>query len=380
MENSSLDVIESFTGEPLDDAIATQLSTGPEQHIIDLVLRLDKFWDAWLTAQAAPDHSPEMFYFLAGSQYETQILPVSYYKRSALYFPTIAMPDPVEVAIAVPMFAWAATDMVDATALREGFAQGVRMLVEIAPLIRAGAVEMVPSTHASLSRRAQAIARETSRIAVEDEKDIQSASYFELQQYACATGVCTACAYWPLASSRRLWERLDAGADDLAKRTRGDVTVEKAVAQFDLPSTALVPLNQLLLVRADEQSFSDFREAIGVAFVEAARVATQDGAEYAVKYVREQLELRRAQCETAARRINALDGLLLPTGAILTAAGLSWALGFSPIKGAPELTKLATDALAPGAAWLAARLFQELSPKVKQACAAAAVYGALVEK
>jgi hypothetical protein len=50
MANSSLEVIERFTGEPLDEEMINRLAAEPEERIVPLVFRLQECWIEWLEA------------------------------------------------------------------------------------------------------------------------------------------------------------------------------------------------------------------------------------------------------------------------------------------------------------------------------------------
>jgi hypothetical protein len=72
------------------------------------------------------------------------------------------------------------------------------------------------------------------------------------------------------------------------------------------------------------------------------------------------LEVHRDRCIAAVRRTPVLDGVILPTGALLGAACVSYSLGVLPV-GVHDWTKLVIELAVPGAGWLAVRLAQTMS-------------------
>ncbi|NKK29633.1 hypothetical protein [Rhizobium leguminosarum] len=201
----------------------------------------------------------------------------------------------------------------------------------------------------------------------------------ERTEFALASSLCAQTLHWPLAGSQQLWSRLQSAPALVEGKKPKQDGFAQAVAEFEVPSASNVGMKDLLSLRANEASFADFREAYGLAVFEAAELARRGGGgDAAVTLLRDRLEGHRDRCVAAVRRISALDGLLMPTGAMLGAAYVNYSLGVLPSTPA-DFIKLGVELAAPGALWLAVRLSQALMAGVSNDHAVA-VYGALIER
>ena len=286
----------------------------------------------------------------------------------------------LEGVVGAEMTAWSLFNAVMPDRLQNLMVSGLRRLLPIVPLVRAGALELVPATDAAMSDLVQEIARQEVAAAPAEEQDPKNPAFLDMTEYAMSTGLCTSLFYWPIAGSAGIWNRLNGAAGKFAAHFKSkDIAFQRAVAQFDVPSVARVPLSDLLRVRADNQSFADLRRGIGVALVDAQQAAEKDGAYFAAQLFRDRLETLRTRCEQSVRKTSVLDGSLLPTGAVLATAFFSFCLGVNPVSGPNGNVELISAAAAPSVAWLVTRLRQQFNKRSGLFEAASAIYGAMLD-
>lgn len=381
MTDTSVSIIDDFFGEPVTRAHVERLSDWPEDQLIDLARRLNDGWNAWFAGRFDQGLSPDTHYFLGETRSEIEPLPLPKYMQLALYFPSIAAPDPVEATVGTHLQLAQITGSILPDQLRSDLAQGLERLMQIAPLVRAGALSLVPSLQAGVSHGVQSLAqRELGATALATGRSRQELSEAQDAAFACATGICSMAAYWPVASTAELWRRLREGGMRIAREASAhNLPVEEAVTELEVPSVTKVPIDDLLRLRANEAAFSDFREAFGVAIREARDQGHTHGPHFAYQVFRDRLMPHQARCTAVATRTNAFDGVMLPGGAALAAGGLAWMLGATddPTQGFEHLSQLLINTVAPGAAWIAMsaglRAAQPINP-------ALAVYSALLDK
>jgi len=375
---SSLNVFEQFMGEPLAADTLKRLLEAPDDHIACFGHALSEGWDGWLTDRFGSDQPPNDPLFLQSEFHHgvTSIITEATCKRLALYFDRIVVADPVEVAVATRMMAWSMTDLIDLEAYRQELRVGFSSLLNIAPLLRSGAITIAPLAQGGLRPEVQDYARRElagiNSLATAWTPD-------EAEEFALGSALCVRTLHWPVAGSERLWHRLRSTPKILQGCEPKSDALAQAVAEFQVPSVSNVPMDDLLALRSGEASFTEFREAYGTAMLEAAGLARREGNAAAQALLRDRLQIHSDRCVATARRISALDGLIMPTGALLGAACVSYSLGALPTS-MSELTKLGTDLVAPGALWLVVRLLQALRSAGSGSDAAAAVYGALLER
>lgn len=373
MSQTSLDVVEKFFGEPLNEEHTKALAGAPEEQVIELFGRLNDAWVAWFEERFDKGLTPDQHYFVGEARSEAEPLPLEKYKQLALYFPVIATPDPLEAPIGSHLVTAQIIGQVIPESLRDDMLIGLTRLVEIAPLVRAHAVALVPTVQVGLSEGVQGIARR------EIEVNGSDASNQATKALALATGVCSMAAYWPVASTEWLWKQLQTGGEYLARELgRCNLPVAQAVAEFDVPSVKRLQMRDLLSLRANEAAFADFREAFGVAIRESLDQSRVHGRSFGEQLFRDRLKPHQERCNATARGASAFDGMLMPAGAAFAVGGLSWlfSTGDNPLASIDNLEKALINVVAPGTAWLAMGQVQRL---VSKRHPGRAVYSALVD-
>lgn len=380
-KTTSIDVVEKFFGGPLDEELFSLVAQAPDDQFVELVDLLSESWNRWLDLRIKADAMPDGHYFIGETHSGLEPLPLEKYKQLVMYFPSIAAPDPLEAPLATHVLMAQVFPQVLSQALRQDFLKGLRRLMEVTPLVRTGAIELVPALQARLSDGVQEKARNTvAALGTRAAQPSVDESVESLDDFVWATGLCTLAGYWPVAASDALWARLRQDGQWLATElTRMHSPVEEAVAVFDLPSVSRVPTEDLLRLRANEAAFADFRDAFGVAMREAADQGRVHGDHFAVQLLRDRLMPHQARCEGVAKGTSAFDGLMLPAGAALSAGGLAWALatGDDPMLGFENVKKLLIGMAAPGIAWLSMR---EAQRRFSKRDPALSIYSALIDK
>lgn len=371
---SSLDVIEEFFGQELSQAHLSVLKEAPEEQIGELFDRLNNGWVDWFDHRFDKGLAPDKHYFLGENISSVEPLPMTRYKQLALYFPSIATRDPLEAKLNIHVQVAQAIGQIWPGQLRGDLISGLEALMEIAPLIRAGAIDIVPAGQAGMSEGVQDVARrevKSERTSGDDENDFAGAFGF-------ATGLCRMLAYWPVASTEPFWKRLDLGGKQFATElAHCNIPITQAVASFNVPSVSRIELSDLLRLRANDEAFSDFRETFGVAIREAMDQGVKHGQKYAEEALRDRLKPHEARCND--RPTSMFDGMLLPGAAALMVGGLSWILatGDKPMSGLDNVKNLLVNASAPGIAWLILTLLQQ---RRTAADPRGAIYSALIDR
>ena len=374
MSPSSLDVVERFFGEPLSEEHIGALKDTPDEQIIDLFGRFNDAWIGWFDDRFDKGLTPDQHYFVGEARSEVEPLPLEKYKQLALYFPVIATPDPMEARLGSHVLTAQMTQQVLTASVRDDMLIGLTRLAQIAPLVRAQAVSLVPTVQVLLSEGVQGVARREIHASGSESADPTTESF------ALATGVCSMAAYWPVASTGPLWRRLQAGGTHLAEQLgKCNLPIAQAVAEFDVPSVSRLQMRDLLKLRANEASFADFREAFGVAMRESLDQSRVHGPDFGKQFFRDRLRPHQERCNATAEGTSAFDGMLLPAGAAFAVGGLSWLLATvdNPFASFDNLEKALINVVAPGAAWLAMGQLQRLIAKRRPGNA---VYSALVDR
>lgn len=371
---SSLDVVEEFFGQELSHAHLSALKEAPEEQIGELFERLHNGWVDWFGNRFDKGLTPDKHYFLGENISSVEPLPMSKYKQLALYFPSIATRDPLEAKLNTHVQVARAIGQIWPGQLRGDLISGVEALMEIAPLVRAGAIDIVPASQAGMTAGVQDVARrevQSERTSGDDEDDFAGV-------FGLATGLCKMMAYWPVASTETLWKRLDLGGKQFVRElARCNIPITQAVATFNVPSVSRIELSDLLRLRANDEAFSDFRETFGVAIREAMDQGLKHGQKYAEDALRDRLKPHEARCND--RPTSAFDGMLLPGAAALMVGGLSWILatGDNPMSSWDNVEKLLLNTSSPGIAWLILRVLQQ---RHTAADPRRAIYSALIDR
>jgi hypothetical protein len=380
-----LQIIENFCGEPLDAELAQRLGSAPSDQLIALVEKLSPYWYDWYDDALADDSDGDNFHFMASDHWnaDSRIMPAAEYKKLALYYPKIGIPDPLAWTLKSQIDAAALIGAVDTGNLQRNVIEGLAVLAEIAPLVRMGALKLIPHLFASLHPKLQDVAR--TELEREDPADRipGTARSFIASEYAVLSAMAGTLGVNPVAGSPRMWNELRKGVDALAKRSDPvSMEVQHAFVNFDVPGVAALPMHDLVALRRDSEAFGEFRLKLASAVTSADQLA-HEKQELFELHLHDHLESARARCEHEARTSTALDAFVLPTAAGLTVGAVTIAAKYSLLSKIPEDPSDALIALAsvgaPGAAWLLASLARCLLPSRKHAANLARVYGAITE-
>jgi hypothetical protein len=376
---NSLEVFETFMGEPLGDESLRSLVNAPDEQIAYFGHQLSHAWDTWLSSRFQRDVVPESTPLFLQRNFHhgaTSLISAAACKRLALYFDRISIPDPLEASVGARMMLWSTINELDVDAYKKELETGYSALITILPLLRTGALSLAPMGLGGLRPEVQeGSRRELAHIMFRASGSIDRDEAVEL---ALATTLCERTIHWPVAGSTTLWAHLQSAARTIAGSKPNLGVIHQAVAEFEVPSASKVAMDDLIRLRANEQSFAEFRDAYGAAMREAAEAARRDGEEVAKVVLRDRLLPHRDRCLDAVKKTSSLEGMILPTGALLGAACVNYALGVLP-SGTQDLQKLAVELAAPGAVWLAALLGQSWASLASGGDSVTAVYGALLE-
>lgn len=372
MYPSSLDVVRKFFGEDLNASHIDAVRGMPDEQVIELFARLNDHWVEWFANRFDKNIEPDRHYYVGEHVSAVDLLPLNTYKQLALYFPRIAVRDPLEAGLSTHCTTAQLFGQVLPAPLRADLLEGLTLLEQIAPLVRAGALDLVPTAQTNMTEGVQNLARQ--------ELDAAAAWGDKLsEEFAVVNGVCSMCGYWPVASTEMLWQRMDTGWRRLARElTSCHLPVVRAVATFNVPSVSRLAVADLIKLRADDAAFAAFREDFGVAMREALGPAAAGDEAFATEILNSRLRDKQDRCNQAAKRTSAFDGLILPACAALAVGGLTWAVGgVNPFSSLAQLQALLINAGAPGAAWYLADQWQRHGrtpdPRI-------AVYSALIDR
>lgn len=371
---SSLDVVQNFFGQELCEAHLSALKGAPDEQIDDLFVRLNDAWVEWFERRFDKGLTPDKHYFLGEPRDALEPVALNKYKQLALYFPSIATRDPLEAKLLTHLHGAQTDGSRLRDELRRDLLLGIESLMQVAPLVRAGAIELIPAGQVVMSHGVQEVAQRE----VRSERFSAGAVDDVVEEFALATGLCSKTAYWPVASTDRLWTRLHSGGKNaVSELANCNISISQAVAGFDVPSVTRIELPDLLRLRANEVAFSDFRETFGVAIREAMDENLAHGQKYAEEVLRDRLKVHEARCNE--RATSAFDGMLLPGAAALMVGGLAWVLatGDNPMGSWDNFEKLLLNTSAPGIAWLVLRVLQQ---RHRPTDPRQAVYAALVDR
>jgi hypothetical protein len=314
----SLQIIENFCGQDLDAELVQRLASGPQEHIVSVVAEhLTEPWYDWYDKALQDDSGLDDFHFTASDRWgsDTGIMPASEYKKLALYYPKIGIPDPLAWILRAQVEVATLVGSVDREKLQENFTVGLGVLAEIAPLIKMGAFKLIPHLFAGLHPKLQAVARTELEKADPKDRIPGSERGFLASEYAIMSAMAGTLGSNPVASNLRIWNEMQKGVAELAKRSDPvSLAVQHAFVKFDIPGVTALPMNDLVALRRDSRAFGEFREKLGSTIIQADTAASESP-EIFQNVVRDHLESARSQCEHEARTSSALEAFVLPTSA-----------------------------------------------------------------
>jgi hypothetical protein len=174
---NTIDVIEEYFGDELTEKTAKKIGAAPPDHIVPLVEKLDEHYERWFAAQqdaneqsAAATDTGNYFYCMEPFPPEGNGRAIaSRYKKFLLYFPRLAIPDPIADVLYPPIivahvlnifpdqvrrgsFPWDAR-------LQEDFRDAVQLLAEIAPAVKRQDLRLLPNPYLIFSELVQKAAQ-----------------------------------------------------------------------------------------------------------------------------------------------------------------------------------------------------------------------------
>jgi len=381
-KSSTLDIIEEMIGCQLDTAEAQRLGGAPDDQLGYFLGKFAPFWYDWLDRRAIKGKAVagKPMYLASGVGPDaTPGTSLADYKRVALCFDEVAVPDPLAGPLHGAVEAANATGGFSIERARRGFRAGILRLAEIAPLVRSGAFVLVPDAFCGLHPLIQELAREEVSRAPPEEEEYPERFYRD--RYAIAVALAASTEAWPIATTTGVFERMERGIAAMATAGRSmDLEVGKAIAKFGLPDASAVPIDLLVRVREDEASIGEFRGKLSRSLVRASHLAEHDPKLFA-EFLDDELRAAADRCRDAIRMSSSLDGAVAPALAALSLAAITFGFGGSLNLADPiEIAKLSAELAVPGAAWLLVQITRRFgSPNVRRTRRLAELYGCLVE-
>ncbi|KRP89233.1 hypothetical protein AOQ73_26810 [Bradyrhizobium pachyrhizi] len=398
----SLQAVEDLTGCDFDLTEAEKLAGAPEDQLGFFLSKFAPSWYDWLDNEgiAARTIADKPLYLPSGPDYSdgksAVLMSSASYKRAALCFTTIAVPDPLASALhaAVEGANMLGTFPIEKT--QAAFRAGLLRLAEIAPLVRAGAFTLMPNAFAGLHPTLQEHAREELRnFSFEDlefwTKLVQDADpgatdevirfgvRYLTDEFALALAWVATTGAWPITATPHVFERIEEGLSQTAKKGKGiGLEVARAIATFQLPDASGVDWSLLAKIRTDDPRFAEFRTNLDLAVVEASRNAGESPELFAA-FLKDLLQKSAEQCRKAGGFSSSLDGVLAPTLASLSIAAAKVNIEGISIADVGKVAVAAAEIVSPGAAWLVLQAIASLSPKAAGERRIARLYGSLAQ-
>jgi hypothetical protein len=371
-------------GCELDASEAERLAGAPDDQLGFFLSKFATKWYGWLEDRAIGQRAiaGKPLYLSSGIDFiddANSVMSVSAYKRAALCFTEIAVPDPLAAALHPAVEVGNLTGAFPIEKTQCAFRDGLLRLAEIAPLIRAGAFVLAPSAFCGLHPIVQSRAREELQNA--SPQELQFPARFDLDDFAIAVALAACTEAWPIATRPGVFERIEKGLSAAARKGKSlDFEVARAITSFDLPDASQVDAQLLAKVRMDNRRFAEFREKLDLAIVDGAKIA-EDNPELFAIFLKDHLAAAAEECRKAAHFSPALDGVIAPTVAALSIAAAKFGVGEGvDLNNHAKLLAAVSEIALPGAAWFitqVARAF--VSPEVRGKRRLARLYGSLTE-
>lgn len=379
---TSLEMVESLIGCTLDETEAERLANSPEDQLADYLSKFAPAWFGWFEQSALRDRviAGKPIYMAPGIGANSEPgLSLADYKRAALCFSEVAIADPLAALLHAPILMAHATDgMWPVELTQHAFRAGIRRLAQIAPLVRTGALVLVPDIFCNDHPSVQEHARKEVDLAPATDNEFPA--QLDLDDFALATAIATHTQAWPVATRMEVFERMERGILTAATTMRRrEIEVAKALARFGLPDAGPIPIELLLEVRAGEASFADFRNKLSTTMIRAYALAKDDPLHFST-FLRDELEGAAHSCREAAKMSSAIDGAVAPALTTLLLAATRFVFESVNLSDPKELARLTAELAAPGAVWLAMQMIRRLtSANVRENRRLAELYGCLMQ-
>jgi hypothetical protein len=396
----SLEVIERIIGDKLSLKEAERVAGAPEEQLGELLGQFAEVWYGWLEDQAIKLRiiAGSPLYLPSGADYDDRrnplIMSLASYKRGALCFPTVAVPDPLAGALHGAIEAADLTGRFPLDKTRDAFRSGLLRLAEIAPLIRAGALSLVPNQFGGLHPIIQGHAKQELKNVTDDdqqywhqlirrrfpeaeERDVEFGARHMSDEFALALAWVAATGAWPVTNTPHVFDRISSGFSRAEKDGKAvGIEVARAMTTFQLPDTSRVDVELLSKLRLNDENFADFRNQLELALIRAQSSAG-DNPEVFKSLLREELTQAAEKCRAKGSFASAIGGIGVPALSTLSIAAVKIGFGDLNIADPNKLAIAAAEVAAPGAVWLMAEAIAALSSEKRGARQAARLYGSL---
>lgn len=309
-------VEEQLLGDDLDEKGVIRLAEAPDYQLAQFLGKFAEVWYEWFEQEGQRNRSIEAkpLYLASGIRSADPVsMSLDDYKRLALCFDQVAVPDPLAEALHAAVEVGNLLGQINVAAARLDFRVGLSRLAEIAPLVRSGACVLVPHTFCGVHPEVQALARaEIDRAPVDDRGYPER---FDAGAYAVALGLTSSTGAWPFVDRLGVYERLKRGLrSKLPPQRATDLEVTRAQVRFGLPDPSGVSVELLTKLRSDEDAFAEFRVKLTGAIAHASRVAGESP-ELFSEFLQTELEDAARRCRDVVKFSPALDGTIGPAAA-----------------------------------------------------------------
>ncbi|MCA1386124.1 MULTISPECIES: hypothetical protein [unclassified Bradyrhizobium] len=359
----SLQAVEDLIGCHFDVDEAEKLSGAPDDQLSDFLARFAPAWYDWLESDgiAARAIADKPLYLPSGADQFGEEGPLlmssASYKRAALCFSSIAVPDLLAAAMHPSVETGQLIGSFSLEEARTGFRAGLMRLAEIAPLVRAGAFAVVPHGFGGLHPILQAHAREELKnVSSEDtefwaklvrdanpgapEDSINFGIRFLSDEVALALAWVATTGAWPITTAPHVFERIEKGLAQTADKGKSmGIEVARAITTFQLLDASGVDWELLSKIRADDHRFADFRANLDLAIVQASKNAGQSPQLFAA-FLKDLLQDSADECSKAGGFSSSWDGMWGPTFASLSIATMFAIVCDLTVPGGPWMTRL----------------------------------------
>ncbi|WP_064713570.1 hypothetical protein [Rhizobium bangladeshense] len=396
----SLASVESLIGETFDHATARRLAGAPEDQLSAFLGEFAEAWYNWLENEGIKSRmiAGSPLYLPSAIDYDDRrnplVMSLASYKRGALCFPTVAVPDPLAGALHGAIEAASLTGSFPLAKTRKAFRSGLLRLAEIAPLVRIGALSLVPNQFGGLHPIIQNHARhELKNVTDEDkqywqqlirkrfpaaeEREIEFGARQMSDEFALALAWVAATGAWPLTNTPHVFDRISSGFSKAETDGKAlGIEVARAMTTFQLPDTSCIDIELLSKLRLNDENFADFRSQLELALIRAQSSAG-DRPELFRSLLKDELTQAAEKCEIRGSLASAFDGIGVPALSSLTIAAVKIGFGDLNIADPNKLAIAAAEVAAPGIVWLLAEAIAAMSSKQRDARQTARVYGSL---
>ena len=331
-------MLRTFTGDEFTVDVGARLADADIEHVAALVEHLARFYWDWLEteeAARADPAAPDVFHCIEPYGPERSASEnIDRYKALLLYFPHVAIPDPLGNALWPLITAGALFNEITLTdesepIFRARMRSAVTELAALAPLIDAGDVVMLPSTFALDYAKIQEAARAFTRSYAAAPLPDLPADHPTVGATAAWANVCAACDFTPLATSddvERLMRRDIAEFEHLAANAQ--VRTSNVLSRQRLTGIDRIPFTDVIRLRRDDEAFATWRRALEAVMerVHGERVEDERAFEREFRHAAEELLTPEIERMERALRGSVFGDLVVPGGVAVAGGVITLAL------------------------------------------------------